>query len=153
MKKTIIVLLLAIALVSVVACSGGKAGPAAIGDEIDLGKYVVKFTATKSDKTFDEKDVVHLYFDFTNKSGETISSSHALRINAFQNGVQLTGVQFIDDTGEGDKATKAVKDGATINNVRITFYVEDTSDITLEVSEYVPIGKQPKPADVVIPIS
>lgn len=96
---------------------------------------------------------MHLYFDFTNKSGETISSSHALRINAFQNGVQLAAVHFVDDTGESDKATKAVKDGATINNVRKSFYVEDTSDITLEVSEYIPIGKQPKPADVVIPIS
>lgn len=153
MKRTYMILLIVI-LVLLTACFGykvSKTNPLTIGDEIDLDKYLVKFTGAKTDKSYEEKDVVHIYFDFTNNSGETKPAGIALRINAFQNGVQLTAVNFIDDTDEYNRRTKEVRNGATISNVRQTYYIEDMSDITLEISEYIPLGKEPKPIDVVIP--
>lgn len=120
--------------------------------EIDLGKYKVTFKRTGTATDHEGKKIIHVYFDFTNNSEDTINAGQALRIHAYQDGVQLDGVSLIDDTGEHNRASKNVRSGSTIEDVRESFFQDSDDDLLIEVCEYIIFGDQPQAYEIIMPI-
>lgn len=77
---------------------------------------------------------VYVYFEFTNKSGQTCQPASALTITAFQNGVELDYVMpgYENIPEESNNAYKQVQDGTTLN-IALLYVLSDDSDVSLEI--------------------
>lgn len=101
--------------------------------EGDVGNYHIVLKDAAVVKDYDEKAVIITYM-WTNNSDETTSAKSALDVNVFQNGVSLEPAFIYSENYDDEAALKSVRPGASIQ-VQDAFYIEDMSDIDVEVTE------------------
>lgn len=95
-------------------------------------KYAVTIDKLTVEKDYDGNNAAVVTFTFTNNSDDTTSFLVATVDKAFQNGVQLDSA-FV--SGLSSNASNDVKPGATIT-VQKAYELDDMSDVTIEVSEF-----------------
>lgn len=101
--------------------------------EGDVGDYHIVLKDATVVKDYDEKAVIVTYI-WTNNSDETTSAKSAVDVNVFQNGVSLEPAFIYSENYDDEAALKSVRPGASIQ-VQDAFYIEDMSDIDVEVTE------------------
>lgn len=101
--------------------------------EGDVGAYHIVLKDATVVKDYDEKAVIITYM-WTNNSDETTSAKSAVDVNVFQNGVSLEPAFIYSENYDDEAALKSVRPGASIQ-VQDAFYIEDMSDIDVEVTE------------------
>lgn len=101
--------------------------------EGDVGDYHIVLKDATVVKDYDEKAVIITYM-WTNNSDETTSAKSAVDVNVFQNGVSLEPAFVYSENYDDEAALKSVRPGASIQ-VQDAFYIEDMSDIDVEVTE------------------
>lgn len=101
--------------------------------EGDVGDYHIVLKDAAVVKDYDEKAVIITYM-WTNNSDETTSAKSAVDVNVFQNGVSLEPAFIYSENYDDEAALKSVRPGASIQ-VQDAFYIEDMSDIDVEVTE------------------
>lgn len=80
-------------------------------------------------------DMVGLFFEYKNESGETIMPADAVGVKAFQNGTELTVMVFTGQETNGYiQCDTAVQTGTTANVVWL-FELQDTSSVSVECSD------------------
>ena len=86
--------------------------------------------------TLHDFDVVCVYTDYTNSSGESVIPADWLNVTAYQNGVALSPVVFTGEETNGYKpCDTSVQDGTTAKIVWI-FKVDDpNAEVTVEVKD------------------
>lgn len=84
-------------------------------------------------KDYSDNDIVILYFDFFNGSGETKSAEYAFEVKVFQNGrEQPECIAFDSDAGK-ERYTE-FRSGAGPVEVAYASKIQDTSDIIVNIS-------------------
>lgn len=101
--------------------------------EGDVGDYHIVLKDATVVKDYDEKAVIVTYI-WTNNSDETTSAKSAVDVNVFQNGVSLEPAFIYSENYDDEAALKSVRPGTSIQ-VQDAFYIEDMSDIDVEVTE------------------
>ncbi len=106
-----------------------------------LGDYEVEIKSYRLAKDYEDKDVVIVTYGFTNNADDSASFSVAVNETVFQGGVELETTFFLDDSAEfeSDNYMKNIKKGATLD-VEMAYVLNDTtSDIEVEVEEFMSI--------------
>ena len=111
-------------------------GTADKGNAAALGDYEVVIEGCRLAKAYDGRDIAIVSFKFTNaKHSEAKSFLWSITDQAFQNGVELS-TCYTADGYNHELAEKEIKQGATIT-VEQAYYLNDTTtEIEVEVSEY-----------------
>lgn len=150
-KYTWILTILLIAAFAVFALGSGSSdtetkdqgsGSAAQSETLDgaIGDYAVVIDSCRLAKDYEGKPVVIVKYLFTNVSDDSPSAFYvALNDAAYQNGVGLNKAYILDDNANysADNQTKEIKKGATIE-VEVAYELNDTTtDIEVEVSEFI----------------
>ena len=108
-----------------------------------LGDYEVVIKSAKVTKDYEGEPAVIVTFEFTNNSDETKSWMTAVSAKAFQDGVELDSA-FVSSSNkdyDASNSTKEIKPGATIN-VQKAYELDNTSsDVEIEVSEWLSFNK------------
>jgi hypothetical protein len=113
-----------------------EAAPTTINFQTDAGSIVyIKHEVTED---YEGNPALVVYFDYTNLDpDEAHSAAIAWRIEAFQNGVSqestILGGSGLE--GLGDEWTD-IKEGATVQFTKVYSLQDTTSDVELEVSEF-----------------
>lgn len=81
-----------------------------------------------------EKDILIVYFDFTNNSKDNTRAAYNYDINCFQNGVELD-YPLLKVVGEEDNIMKEIQPNTTIT-IAEAFILNDRSDVDLEVEAH-----------------
>ena len=81
-----------------------------------------------------EKDILIVYFDFTNNSKDNTRAAYNYDINCFQNGVELD-YPLLKVVGEEDNIMKEIQPNTTIK-IAEAFILNDRSDVDLEVEAH-----------------
>ena len=102
--------------------------------EGDLGDFHVKFLDCTFGKDYEGKDVIIANYEFTNNSEKTTSAIVALRIQAFQDGVELENGIMMDDVGSGN-SMKDLRPGATLDIHEVFVLGNQSSPVEFEASE------------------
>ena len=77
----------------------------------------------------DEKQL-YLIFDYTNKDTEDRYFHELIKLNAYQDGIELSGAVYIDEN-----ATNAIRQGTTIDRMEAFVLRNEESDIELKITE------------------
>ena len=116
------------------------AAPAETEPEGTLGDYIIVIDSCRLAKTYDDKPVVIVKYIYTNVSSENPTSfSLAVEDEVYQNGVGLNRAYFVDESANysSDNQNKDIKAGATIE-VEVAYELNDTTtDIEVEVEEFI----------------
>ncbi|MBO4853607.1 MAG: DUF5067 domain-containing protein [Oscillospiraceae bacterium] len=103
--------------------------------EGDLGDYHVRVTGYHLAKSYDDKDVIILDYEFTNNDEDATSAETALYIKMFQDGIQLESAIVIDDSYDSDNGFKDIKTGVTLP-CQCAYELENTtSPVEVEISK------------------
>ena len=81
-----------------------------------------------------EKDILIVYFDFTNNSKDNTRAAYNYDINCFQNGVELD-YPLLKVVEEEDNIMKEIQPNTTIT-IAEAFILNDRSDVDLEVEAH-----------------
>lgn len=81
-----------------------------------------------------DKDVLVVYFDFTNNSKDNTRAAYNYDINCFQNGVELD-FPLLKTVGEEDNIMKEIQPNTTIT-IAEAFVLSDKSNVDLEVEAH-----------------
>lgn len=81
-----------------------------------------------------EKDILIVYFDFTNNSKDNTRAAYNYDINCFQNGVELD-YPLLKVVGEEDNIMKEIQPNTTIT-IAEAFILNDRSNVDLEVEAH-----------------
>lgn len=104
-----------------------------------VGDYEVIIDSCRLAKDYEKKPVVIVKYIFTNVDDDDPASfMWSIEDHVFQAGVGLNESYFLDDSANysSDNATKEIKKGASIT-VEVAYVLNDTtSDVQVEVSEY-----------------
>lgn len=110
------------------------------GQEGVLGDYIVEIDSCRMAKDYEGKPVVIVKYIFTNVSDENPAAFlYTLDAAVYQSGVGLNESYFLDDSADYNSGnqTKEIKAGATIE-VEVAYELNDTTtDIEVEVSEFI----------------
>lgn len=82
-----------------------------------------------------DSELVAVYFEYTNNSGQTTRPAGSLNVKAFQNGVEMdwTIPSYDMNMKEADMAFKDVQNGATVD-IALLYRLSDESDVSLEIN-------------------
>ena len=80
-----------------------------------------------------------LYYTFENKGEENTSAALSAYVKCFQNGVQRDSAYMSGYTDEMNNYMKDVQPGYSVE-VCETFSLEDTSDVTIEVEDFISVN-------------
>lgn len=109
-------------------------------DNSAIGDYSVVIDSCRLAKDYEGKDVVIVKYIFTNVSDDSAAAFMFVVEDAvYQNGVGLNDSLFVDDSANYsiDNQTKEIKQGASIE-VEVAYELNDiTTDIDVEVSEFI----------------
>lgn len=125
MKKLLAIVLTCVLILGLVAC--GTAEPKEPEHTLSFkeGKLV----------TMNETEYVGIFFDYTNKSGETTLPCDAINVKAFQNGTELTVIVYTGQKTEGAiQCDTSVQPGTTANVVWL-FEKQDDSKVSVECTD------------------
>lgn len=81
-----------------------------------------------------EKDILIVYFNFTNNSKDNTRAAYNYDINCFQNGVELD-YPLLKVVGEEDNIMKEIQPNTTIT-IAEAFILNDRSNVDLEVEAH-----------------
>lgn len=119
--------------------SGAAANVEQTGGNEQIGDYTLVIDSCRLAKSYDDKPVVIVKYIFTNVGDDDAAAfSYAFEDAVYQNGVGLNKAYFLDDSANysADNQTKEIKKGASIE-VEVAYELEDTTtDIEVEVSEF-----------------
>lgn len=100
----------------------------------EVQPYEMEFLESRKVTVIDE-EYIGIFFYFTNNSGTTQTPDDLVRVEAFQNGVELTMTTFCGQKTEGAASCDmSIQDGATAKVVWL-FTRDDDSEILVEVSD------------------
>ena len=109
-------------------------------EKSNLGDYQVDIQSCRLAKDFEGKDVVIVKYIFKNVSRDSAAAFYvAVDENVYQNGVGLNEAYILADSANysADNQTKEIKKGASIE-VEVAYELNDTtSDIEVEVKEWI----------------
>lgn len=104
-------------------------------DEVTYNDTTLKYVDYEITTNVADKDVIIVYFDFTNNTKDTTDAALHYRVNCYQNGVELN-MPTLLVVDEQKNITRDVKPSATIRFAQV-FYLDDKSDVDLEVEPYI----------------
>ena len=108
-------------------------------DENAIGDYSVVIDSCRLAKDYEGKPVVIVKYIFTNVShDDAISFMVAIDENVYQGGIGLNEAYFLNDSANynSDNQTKDIKKGATLE-IEVAYTLNDTTtDIEVEVKEW-----------------
>lgn len=104
-------------------------------DEVTYEDTTLKYVDYEVTTNVADKDVVIVYFDFTNNTKDITSAALRYRINCYQNGIELN-MPTLSVVDEQKNITREVKPGTTIRFAQV-FYLDDKSVVDLEVEPYI----------------
>lgn len=156
MKRTLCLLLSAIMALALVGCGGSSepkeaanqpeeatttapvepAEPAeqkTSGSEADLGDFHVKLLKAESGlEDYNGEPVIAISYEFTNNSDEPASAMMSVRLQAFQDGVELEDAHML--SGDEHDSMKDIKKGVTLTCTEY-YKLAGKSDVEVECSE------------------
>lgn len=146
-KKTVCAVVVAtLVALPLAACSGtpSSSGDGAGSDPVQAQKaksdYEVTIDGCTSAVDYQGNPAAVIDYSFTNNSDEAQSLMAVESTEVYQNGIQCE-PGIVDGVDTADWSNK-VKPGGTIK-VRIPYALQDTSDIEVEVKEYVSASDEP----------
>ena len=107
-------------------------------DNSSIGDYKVEILDSRMAKDYAGNDVIIIKYSFTNNSDTPTAFYTAFDDNAYQNDIGLNDAFVLDDSAEysADNQTKEIKKGATLE-VEVAYELNDTtSDVVVEVTEF-----------------
>ena len=107
--------------------------------ENKLGNYIVEIKSYRLAEDYQGEPIVIVKYDFTNNDNDASAFYLSLSDHVYQNGIGLNECYFVDDSANysSDNQTKEIKKGASID-VEVAYKLNDTtSDIEVEVSEWI----------------
>ncbi|MDO4618900.1 MAG: DUF5067 domain-containing protein [Clostridia bacterium] len=109
-----------------------------------LGDYQIDILSCRLAKDYENKDVVIVKYNYTNVSDDSAASfSLAFMDSVYQNGVGLNKAYVLNDSANysSDNQNKEIKKGASIE-VEVAYELNDTTtDIEVEVSEFISLNE------------
>ena len=96
----------------------------------------LEFKRWEFGKSDDGKDVVIMYFDFTNESGENKSAGNAFYVKIFQHDREMETAYLDDNQAYSDKYVE-FRSGAAPVEVAFASEIGDTSDIIVNISSFI----------------
>lgn len=155
MKKSLsttlsIVLVLIFAIFGMASSSSEDSSEATEKDQVQasnssnntLGDYVVEIKGARMTKTYDNKDAIVITYTFTNNSSSPQAFAYSIEDAVFQNDIGLNKAYVLTDSDNytDDNQYKEIKTGATLD-VDVAYELNDTtSDIDVELSEYLSLS-------------
>lgn len=148
MKKTVSFLtLFALLLLILCSCGGtgetGNQGSGSASDgSTDLGDYEIVIESCRLADDYEGKPIVIVKYKFSNNGDDPACFAWTFEDHAFQDGVGLNECYFADDSANysSDNQTKEIKKGASIY-VEVAYILNDTTtDVEIEVSEYISLS-------------
>lgn len=103
-----------------------------------LGDYVVQVKSARMGKTYDGKNAIVITYTYTNNNPEPQAFAYTIEDSVFQNDVGLNKAYVLTDSDNytDDNQYKEIKKGATLD-VEVAYELNDTtSDIEVELTEY-----------------
>ncbi|MBQ6825650.1 MAG: DUF5067 domain-containing protein [Clostridia bacterium] len=103
----------------------------------NLGDYKVEILSCRLAKSFDDKSVVIVKYNFTNYSEQPTAFFTAFDTIAYQNDIGLNNAYILKDNANysADNQTKEIKKDANLD-VEVAYELNDTTtDIVVEVEE------------------
>jgi len=165
MKKTILILLAVVLPLTLISClefeiDSSKDSPLAYNDttEPDSGgksnvmlnsgtidDYLIIIKSMQLSTNYKDEPSVIITYDFTNNSDEAKSFVFAVSSTVFQDGIECESTisSFKDKSFNSDNQMKDIKPGATLEVQKIYKLNNETSDIEVEVSEWISFSKNP----------
>ena len=150
MKKVVCLLLVLVLAFSLTACM--EDGTVSQGDAVansdvankpandnKLGDYEVVIKECRLAEDFEGKAVAIIKIGFTNNDDDAAAFYTSITCEVYQNGIGLNECIFVDDSAkyDGDNQTKEIKPGATLD-VELAYELNDeTTDIEVELSEWI----------------
>ncbi len=108
-------------------------------DNSNLGNYALEIKSCRLAKDYEEDPVVIVKYAFTNNDETPAAFYVAFDDRVYQNGIGLNEAYILDDSANynADNQTKEIKKGATIE-VEVAYELNDTTtDIEVEVKEFI----------------
>lgn len=105
----------------------------------NLGDYLVEIKSCRLAKDYEGQPIVIVNYAFTNNSDDPAAFSVTFSANVYQNGIGLNECYFTDESANysADNQSKEIKKGATLE-VEVAYTLNDTtSDIEVEVEEWI----------------
>lgn len=106
-------------------------------EDVETGMVVnncsLAFKRAELGKTYDNKDAVILYFDFTNGSGETTSAGYEFFVKVYQNNREQETATIMDNQAFNDRFVE-FRSGADTVEVAFASLISDKSDIIVNIS-------------------
>ena len=102
----------------------------------ETDKYVITYSKHEIGKDMDGNPCLLYYYTFTNNGDENTSAMASAQVQCFQNGVENE-LAYIDyEIPEYENYMKDIQPGGTID-VCEPFELQDTSDVDIEVSDWI----------------
>lgn len=108
----------------------------------NLGDYNIEIKSCRMAENYSGKKVVIVKYGFTNYDDEPASFSVAIKDSVFQDGIGLNEAYMLSDSANysSDNQLKEIKKDATLD-VEVAYELNDeTTDITVEVSEWISLS-------------
>lgn len=145
MKKLLAILLTLTLVLCLAACGGSTtsqgSGEAEGSVTVDnkLGDYSVDIKSCRLAEDYEGKPIVIITYGFTNNSQSSAAFYTSVSEEVYQDGIGLNECYFADDSANysSDNQSKEIKTGATLD-VEVAYVLNDTTtDIEVEVSEWI----------------
>lgn len=110
----------------------------------NLGDYKIEILSCRLATDYEGKEIVIVKYAFTNNAKDAVAFYVAVDTNVFQNGVGLNPCYVANESANysSDNQSKQIKTGATIE-VEVAYELNDTTtDIEVEVTEFVSFNDQ-----------
>ena len=157
LKKPLIVAISLATLLCVVGCSDGSGQATATPDstiaiddpitpseEGKVGDYYVKILDGELAKTYEDKDCVLVYFEFTNNSDKDANFMTSVSAKGFQENVEVETALVTNSVDEHQKTLSDVKPGGSVTVAYYYKYVSG-SPLLIEVGPLFSFTNDPAP--------
>ena len=107
-----------------------------------LGDFDVQVKGARMGKTYDGKNAIVITYTYTNNNSEPQAFAYTIEDSVFQNDVGLNKAYVLTDSDNytDDNQYKEIKKGATLD-VEVAYELNDTtSDIEVELTEYLSLS-------------
>ena len=159
MKKFVLIMIVIMALFSLAACGGDNPAQLSVNEELllqecflinsseeymyaefDKSAAAIKAAFISPDKFTPTTDILSVLYVFTNNNNVNKCAGGSLEVKAYQNGNELdkqnSPSELPDGWEEGlENYMEDIRPGTSTDCVSC-FILEDTSDITVEITEY-----------------
>lgn len=114
-----------------------EATPSPISDST-IGDYEVTIKSAKLGEDYEGNTIIVLTYDWTNNSDETAAALYSITVKAFQDGIELDYAIVMDsDVYDSGASFKEIRPGATLEVQSAFVLRNDSSDVEVEISEWI----------------